>query len=83
MPLTRLSATELTRIAAKLTLIEQSTEYDTGVRRISGGFALAEMVGYTKNNIDVTLTWGVQSDCEDNVTTEHLTLDRKTLEERG
>lgn len=75
-----LTKEELQRIVNKLNEIEQKEKYDTAIYGISGGFCQVSMFDYDNDFIDIELKWGVQSDCEDFVTTEQFRLNRKTLE---
>ena len=59
--------------------LEEETYFSTGIRKISGGFANAEIVNQDWRYFDVELRWGVQSDCENNVHTEQYKLDKRTL----
>ena len=74
-----LNPRELREIADKLQELEYETERETGVHWISGGFAIAEMFNYDDKFVDVELTWGTQSDCEDNVNKEQWKLNRQTM----
>ena len=58
---------------------EAETEFETGVRGISGGFAYAKIFDYDNEYFDIELKSGVQSDCENNVHTEQYKMDRLTL----
>jgi len=58
---------------------EYQTEYDTGVRHISGGFASADIYDYDECYFYIELKWGVQNDCENRVNTENWKMDRLTL----
>ena len=49
---------------------EVQTLYGTGMAKLSGGFAEADMFDYDEEIIDVELKWGVQSDVENMVYTE-------------
>lgn len=59
--------------------LELSTVYETGVRKISGGFATADYDSDDENFIYITLKWGVQSDVENHVYTEKYKLPRDVL----
>jgi hypothetical protein len=60
---------------------EMREYHTTAVHYISGGFAYADY-DYIDNDLDeedtqyvyFTLKWGVQSDCEDRVNTEHYKI---------
>ena len=58
---------------------ENETEKDMGLDRISGGFAVADIFNYDEDYFDIELKYGIQSDCENNVTTEQYKMDRLTL----
>jgi hypothetical protein len=75
-----LSTVELEKLTVKLASLEEHTEEETGVRKISGGFAEATMFDFDDDFIDVELEWGVQSDCENVIHTEQWKLNRKTFE---
>lgn len=55
-------------------LFERQEAFATGVTRISGGFANAEYDDFDEDYVYITLTWGVQSDCEDRVNREHYKI---------
>ena len=74
-----LAKTELKTLGKVLDEFDKQTTVDTGVNRISGGFAVADMFNYDNEYIDIQLKWGVQSDCEDNVHTEQWKLKRSVL----
>ena len=61
---------EVAEIADRL---EGETLYSTGVRKISGGYAVTEINRLeegSSNQWCITLKWGVQSDCENTQHTE-------------
>jgi len=62
------------RLKEVLDWFERGTERDTGVKMISGGFAIAELDDVNDDTCLVTLKWGVQSDCENRVNTEEWEL---------
>ena len=62
-----------------LDLFEHQTVCETGVRRISGGFANADYSEHDDDYVYITLKWGVQSDCADTVHTEDWKLFREEL----
>ena len=74
-----LNQAELDVLSKTLEVFENQTVNETGVRRISGGFASAEMFDCDDEQIDIQLKWGVQSDCENVVHTENYRLDRNLL----
>lgn len=67
------------KVKEALTKFELYTLRDTGVRKISGGFACADIFDYDEEFFDIKLTWGIQSDCEDVVHTEYYKMNRNTL----
>ena len=74
-----LTKQETEKLIPVLEKLEQDTMIDTGVSKISGGFASADMFNYDEDYIDVELKWGVQSDVEDSVHTEQYKVNRKTF----
>ena len=62
-----------------LTEFEIETIDSTGIRKISGGFACADIFDYDNDYFDIELKWGVQSDCDNVVHTEQYKMDRVTL----
>ena len=66
-------------VLQSLATLEKSTLINTGVQRISGGFAKARVTGWNYSYIFIQLKWGVQSDCEDRVYIEKFRLNRRTL----
>jgi len=74
-----LTKKELDILKEVLNLFEHKTICETGVHRISGGFAKADMFNYDEKLIDIELKWGIQSDCENTVHTEQWKLNRDTL----
>jgi hypothetical protein len=77
-----LTKTELKTLGKVLDEFDKQTTVDTGVNRISGGFALADMFNYDDDYIDIQLKWGIQSDCEDSVHTEQWKLKRSVLSQK-
>ena len=67
------------RVKEALEQFEHDTICETGLKSISGGFASADIFNYDEEYFDIELKYGVQSDCENNVTTEQLKMDRMTL----
>ena len=67
------------KVKEALSQLETDTIDDTGLRRISGGFAVADIFNYDVDYFDIELKFGVQSDCENNVTTEQYKMDRLSL----
>lgn len=62
------------RLSSILDMFEHATMMETGIIRISGGFAVAEYSSHNDDWIYVTLKWGVQSDVENNVHEEDWQL---------
>ena len=75
-PLTEKETNELSKM---LSLFESQTLYETGIHKISGGFATADMFDYDDEYIDLELKWGIQSDVQDDVHTEQYKLNRQIL----
>ena len=75
-----MSRQELRRLADVLEAFEHRTLDETGVRRISGGFAHADMFDYDDAYVDIRLKWGVQSDCENQVHAGQYKLLRRRLD---
>jgi hypothetical protein len=46
---------------------------------ISGGFAVAKLVDFDEDSLEVELKSGVQSDCTNNVHTDTIHINRKTM----
>lgn len=67
------------KVIEVLDTLESDTLGETGVAKISGGYAHADIVNYDNQYFDVELKWGIQSDCENSNTTEYYKLDRLTL----
>jgi len=76
-----LTATELSKLKEVLDQFEHATLLDTGTKKISGGFAIAEFDNCDGDWIYITLKWGVQSDCESTFHTEDWKLAREVLSE--
>jgi len=57
-----------------LELFENNEYHDLGIMYSSGGFACAEYDYMDDYNVYITLTWGVQNDVEDKVSTEHYKI---------
>ena len=75
----KLSKTELSILKKVLDVFEKQTLLDSGMVKISGGFAVATMFNYDDTYIDIELKYGVQSDCENRVYREQYTLNRLLL----
>jgi len=67
-------------VKARLLSFEWNTEKQTGISKISGGFARAEINDWDDEYFFVDLSWGIQSDCEDRVHREKWLMNRETLE---
>lgn len=78
----KLTSKEIATIAKILNEFDLQTLRDTGVHRISGGFADSKMFDYDADYIDIELKYGVQSDCENNVHTEQWKLKRSVLSQK-
>ena len=76
----QLSDLEVKKLDKRLNQIEQEQKKSWGLHRISGGFVKAEFNDVDEEKIYITLKSGVQSDCENRVTTEDLSLWRNNLE---
>jgi len=70
---------ELNRLKELMSTFERATTHQTGVHRISGGFAIADLDEVKDGKVYLTLKWGVQNDGENNVHTEHFYFDEKIL----
>jgi hypothetical protein len=66
-------------LAKVLDYFERTTKYDTGVGKISGGFAFATVPKYDNKHIDIELQWGIKSDCQDTCYVEDWKLKRSVL----
>jgi hypothetical protein len=75
-----LTTIELLKLAEILEDLETSTLYSTGLIKISGGFASANLNNYENDFIDINLKFGCQSDVSDYVAEEDYRLNRKTFE---
>ena len=76
----QLSDLEVEKLNKRLDEIERNYTIAWGLHRISGGFVKAEFDDVDEEKIYITLKSGVQSDCENRVTTEDLSLWRSNLE---
>lgn len=75
----KLTDDETEALKKVLDQFEHATMLDTGVKKISGGFAKAEFSDCDDDYIYIELTWGVQNDVDDDVHTEDWKLDRDIL----
>ena len=73
--------TEKERLKEVLQRLEMITVLETGVVKLSGGFAIAthDEENDTKKLFRIKLKWGIQNDCENTVHTERYTLARSAL----
>jgi hypothetical protein len=72
--------TELKSLSEALCKFEHEVLIGSGLKKISGGFAVANMFNFDDNYIDIELKSGIQNDCENDVITEQFKMDRKTFE---
>lgn len=77
---------DLNKLSEVLRMFERVTERNTAVGSIVGGFTIAsvqniEVEGDSCDHIDITMKWGIKSDCEDTVHTEHYRLSIDQLQE--
>ena len=70
---------ELSALAKELENFEAITLMETGVKKLSGGFAIAEMFTYDDDIIDIELKWGVQDEGGGDTHIEIYKIDRKTM----
>ena len=76
----KLHDSELEKLSERLNQIETEQKLAWGLHRISGGFVKAEFDDVDGDKIHITITDGVQSDCDNSVNTTHCSLWRDTLE---
>ena len=76
----KLHDSELEKLSERLNYIETEQKLAWGLHRISGGFVKAEFDDVDGDKIHITITDGVQSDCDNSVNTTHCSLWRDTLE---
>jgi len=76
----QLTDLEIEKLDKRLDEIEREQKIAWGLHRISGGFVEAEFDDVDEEKIYITITDGVQSDCENKVNTTHCSLWRDTLE---
>ena len=74
-----LNKNEITKLKEVLDQFEHATLLDTGTKKISGGFALAELTGYDNHWLYIRLKWGVQNDVDNDTHTEDWKLAREIL----
>ncbi len=70
------------KLASVLETLEMQTLYDTGVGRVMGGFAVAEMFNRDADYIDIELKWGITNDAGSEVHTEQYKLPTPCLDHR-
>ena len=75
-----LSKKEVKNINARLDQIEKEQLVAWGLHRISGGFVTADLDVVDDDKINIVITDGVQSDCENRVNKTFCSLWRDTLE---
>ena len=76
----KLNDIELDKLSERLNQIETEQKIAWGLHRISGGFVRAELDDVDDDKINIVVTDGVQSDCENRVNITHCILRRDTLE---
>ena len=76
----QLSDLEEEKLKKRLDQIEKEQVIAWGLHRLSGGFVKAELDDVDDEKIYITITDGVQSDCENRVNVTHCSLWRDTLE---
>ena len=76
----RLSDEEESKLKERLRDIETEQKHAWGLHRLSGGFVNAEFDYVEDDKIYITLTDGVQSDCQNTTNVTHCSLWRDSLE---
>ena len=76
----QLSDLEEEKLKKRLDQIEKEQVIAWGLHRLNGGFVKAEFDDVDDEKIYITITDGVQSDCENRVNVTHCSLWRDTLE---
>ena len=76
----KLNDIELDKLSERLNQIETEQKIAWGLHRLSGGFVRAGFDDVDADKIYITITDGVQSDCENRTNTTHCSLWRDTLE---
>lgn len=76
----KLTDAELEKIKPILENLEKETLLDTGMAKLSGGFATTCIFDYDDDYIDIELKWGIQNDCENRVETEQYKINRRTFQ---
>lgn len=77
---TELSNKEWEKLTDKLNQIELELRQSWGLNKISGGFVRAEFLDADDEKIYIEIKDGVQSDCQNTVNTEEVSLWRNNLE---
>ena len=75
-----LSEKEVSNLSKRLSDIEIEQRQAWGLHRISGGFVNAEFDYVEDDKIYITLTDGIQSDCQNTTNVTHVSLWRDNLE---
>jgi len=75
-----LRAGQVVRLNKRLREIEVQMRSELGLHRISGGFVNAELDYVENDKIYITLTDGVQSDCQNTKNVTHASLWKDSLE---
>jgi len=75
-----LRAGQVVRLNKRLREIEVQMRSELGLHRISGGFVNAEFDYVENDKIYITLTDGVQSDCQNTKNVTHASLWKDSLE---
>ena len=75
-----LKAEQEVRLKKRLKEIEVQMRTELGLHRISGGFVNAELDYVEDDRIYITLTDGIQSDCQNTRNVTHCSLWRSNLE---
>ena len=75
----KLSYKEENKLKKRLRDIEIEQKHAWGLHRISGGFVSADYDYVDGDKIFITLTDGIQSDCQNTTNVTHCSLWRNTL----
>lgn len=73
----KITANELRQLLPIINELESDLRHV--YKNISGGFVITELYDWTDNFIDLMIRYGCQSDCDDSVTIEFYTVNRKTM----
>jgi hypothetical protein len=71
---------EMEKLNKRLDQIEIEQKIAWGLHRLSGGFVKVDFDDADEEKIYITITDGVQSECENRVNVTHCSLWRDTLE---